>query len=378
MIILVNLKKVNVSEYDEVWAIVRSMKYAKEGVTQRAELSPSWDLFKWYRDKVEKGEWSQKVFDEEYAPRFMREMENAEARKALNELWKKDRAGMKIAIGCFCNNERTCHRSLIGKMLSKAGSNVVCEAEETLRKTLKALGSSGIRIANMVEQSEAEYHQRYNAEEREYYHTALWTFKTKSGLEVTIDTGRARVVTWSNGTLYSVEIGEELLAQLQQLASVMYLQEPENKFTLSEKLNGVIYDGLACGYEVEYEDDLRREQDARYEEEESWYDSNLDWKAVMRKGYDENWSAGAGEYVSRFERDVKARPNVVQRDDAPVIRATFEYTDAGREFAELQEKLKRIPAREAWARRGIPKDLEGRYDVEEPKALKAGVTIKWA
>ena len=124
MIAVVNLKRVDVNAYDEVWAIVRSARYVRSGIEHRPELSPSWELFGWYRQMVKDGRWCKALFDAEYAPRFKTEMKSQSARDALNELWLKERRGKKIAIGCFCDEYDMCHRSLIAEMLAGAGSDV--------------------------------------------------------------------------------------------------------------------------------------------------------------------------------------------------------------------------------------------------------------
>lgn len=123
MIVVVNLKRVDAGAYDEVWAIVRSAKWIKPGCQHRPELSPSWELFGWYRQCVKDGRWGTEAFAE-YEKRFRSEMKAQSARNALNELWLKSKRGKKIAIGCFCDDYSLCHRSIIAEMLKGAGSDV--------------------------------------------------------------------------------------------------------------------------------------------------------------------------------------------------------------------------------------------------------------
>lgn len=121
---------------DEVHLIVRSPREIK-GVRWTPVLSPSKALFWDYRKWEKQGQWNAECFAQRYAPRFLREMaDSSEARAMLNELWKKDRAGKKIALLCFCGIESLCHRSIVGGLLKGAG----CEV-----KTLRGDGSEYVK-----------------------------------------------------------------------------------------------------------------------------------------------------------------------------------------------------------------------------------------
>ena len=49
MITIRHISQIDYNEYDEVWAIVRSLKYVGAKIRHVPELSPSWNLFKRYR-----------------------------------------------------------------------------------------------------------------------------------------------------------------------------------------------------------------------------------------------------------------------------------------------------------------------------------------
>ena len=107
---------------DEIWLCVRSLKsqISIDGITVRhmPVLSPSWYLFKKYRQMVSNGTWSQKAFDEVYTPIFLGEMKTHEAKAALRELYNLS-AIKNVVVCCYCKDEKICHRSLIKKLMLK-------------------------------------------------------------------------------------------------------------------------------------------------------------------------------------------------------------------------------------------------------------------
>lgn len=123
MITITDIRNVNRSAYDEVWAIVRSLKYPGK-MKQVAELSPSWDLFKKYMQLRDAGRWNAATFQNIYVPTFLKEMLNIEARKKLEELTELDRQGKRICLVCFCPDEVTCHRSIVAGILQHMGIQV--------------------------------------------------------------------------------------------------------------------------------------------------------------------------------------------------------------------------------------------------------------
>lgn len=117
MITITNIRNVKPEEYDEIWAIVRSLKNKPAWSMHVPELSPSWDLFKKYLALKEAGNWNSQTFHTIYEPQFYEEMKQPQAQKALLKLRELDRQGKNICIWCFCTDVNLCHRSLVGKIL---------------------------------------------------------------------------------------------------------------------------------------------------------------------------------------------------------------------------------------------------------------------
>lgn len=137
-----NLRKIEdyQHQFDEVWAIVRSLSRPIPGVKQVAVPSPSVDLFHKYLAKKNAKEWGEKAFREMYVPQFISEMrESAEAMSKLAELFDADKNGKKILLLCFCGDESLCHRSIIAGFLQGAGCNVVLDSNNDYSKYLKQL-----------------------------------------------------------------------------------------------------------------------------------------------------------------------------------------------------------------------------------------------
>ena len=118
------IKKAKKSEYDEIWAIVRSMKTSNANIKQVQILSPSYNLFKTYLDLKNAGNWNQETFDNIYKPQFLKEMQNLQAQQMLDELCRLDKLDKKICLVCFCDDYLLCHRSLVAELLIAKGCNV--------------------------------------------------------------------------------------------------------------------------------------------------------------------------------------------------------------------------------------------------------------
>lgn len=123
MITITNIRSVNHTNCDEVWAIVRSLKNPGR-MKQVAELSPSWGLFKRYLQLRDSGRWNAATFQNIYVPTFLKEMQTTVAQKKLNELIELDRQGKRICLVCFCHDEATCHRSIIAGILQHRGIQI--------------------------------------------------------------------------------------------------------------------------------------------------------------------------------------------------------------------------------------------------------------
>ena len=132
MVIVANTGNIVPEEYDEVWIIMRSirsvdasLKYALNAI-QVDELSPSQQLFGWYRNEKEHFRWDEETFKNSYVPRFLHEMHSDSSKKVLNRLYSLSNA-RKICICCSCTTEKICHRSIIGGLLAGAGAVVLNE-----------------------------------------------------------------------------------------------------------------------------------------------------------------------------------------------------------------------------------------------------------
>ena len=124
--------------YDLVWFITRNATEVQDfidthdNVTVRSELSPQPELFRACRAMIKEGSWDQEAFDRFYVPRFLRELsEHPEGLSLLEEL-KAQSAEKEIALACFCEDERMCHRSIVGGLLLNMGASVACD--EAYRK----------------------------------------------------------------------------------------------------------------------------------------------------------------------------------------------------------------------------------------------------
>lgn len=123
MITITNIRNVDHVAYDEMWAIVRSLKNSGK-MRHVPELSPSWKLFRRYLQLRNTGRWNSEAFQNFYVPLFLKEMQTAAVKKKLNELVWLDRQGRRIALVCFCSDEATCHRSIIAGILQHVGTQV--------------------------------------------------------------------------------------------------------------------------------------------------------------------------------------------------------------------------------------------------------------
>ena len=121
MVTICQISQVNYGEYDEVWAIVRSLKYGNPRIRHVPELSPSWGLFEMYMRLKKDGNWNEDKFRRLYVPQFLKEMRGKEQQKLMNELFATKK---RICLVCFCQEEELCHRSIIGGMLQGAGLEV--------------------------------------------------------------------------------------------------------------------------------------------------------------------------------------------------------------------------------------------------------------
>ena len=83
------------------------------------ELAPSAELLKWALSQPLTGRrW------ETFARRYRSEMSRPPASHVL-ELLAALSAHVNLSVGCFCDDERSCHRSVLRDLLAHAGATLV-------------------------------------------------------------------------------------------------------------------------------------------------------------------------------------------------------------------------------------------------------------
>ena len=121
------------NDFDEIWAIVRSMQIKPQtktsNVIQVSALAPSKELFHKYLNWRADGEWNEETFKNKYTPLFLQEMNTEYAQNYLNNLYKKGQQ-KDILIVCYCVNEKMCHKGIIKELLEdkckKDGIENIC------------------------------------------------------------------------------------------------------------------------------------------------------------------------------------------------------------------------------------------------------------
>jgi uncharacterized protein YeaO (DUF488 family) len=82
------------------------------------DLAPSASLLAWVRTKpLTDARWAS------FARRYAKEMRQAPASRLIQLLAAISR-DMNLSVGCFCPNERHCHRSVLRELLEQAGAEV--------------------------------------------------------------------------------------------------------------------------------------------------------------------------------------------------------------------------------------------------------------
>jgi len=83
------------------------------------ELAPSAQLLSWARSQpLSGGRW------ETFTRRYRAEMSRAPASHVL-QLLAALSAEVNLSVGCFCDDERICHRSVLRDLLVQAGATLV-------------------------------------------------------------------------------------------------------------------------------------------------------------------------------------------------------------------------------------------------------------
>lgn len=123
MIHIVNIAEMS-KDIGENWMIVRApdelLPYAKHV----PELSPSPALFEEYRKVYLAGTFGEDFFDHVYVPRFLKDLSTSDKALALLNELTKNSPDKNYYLGCYCENERLCHRSIIAGILKGMGATI--------------------------------------------------------------------------------------------------------------------------------------------------------------------------------------------------------------------------------------------------------------
>ena len=118
------ISQINSDDYDEVWWIVRSLHKEPGREKYIPELSPSKELFRSYRNVFHAGQFNEEYFMTIYVPQYLQELVvNKEAVHILS-LLKEESLQKNIMLGCYCENEKLCHRSIVAGILLGMGANI--------------------------------------------------------------------------------------------------------------------------------------------------------------------------------------------------------------------------------------------------------------
>lgn len=134
MIAIKSIRNVRYKEFDEVWAIVRSMKNPSKYIKHVPDISPSLNLFFKAKRLMKENKWNKQTFNEIYVPQFLQEMNTQLAYDTLNKIYQIDKTNGKLCLVCFCPDETMCHRSIIAGILQGVGCDVHTEINADYRK----------------------------------------------------------------------------------------------------------------------------------------------------------------------------------------------------------------------------------------------------
>lgn len=113
----------------ENWMIVRSPDILLPYAKHVPQLAPSEELFRNYRKAFHKGVFNTEYFNDIYVPWFLKDMAyDQEAQKLLKTLCEESK-NRDYFLGCYCENEKRCHRSLIAGILLGMGALIDTEPD---------------------------------------------------------------------------------------------------------------------------------------------------------------------------------------------------------------------------------------------------------
>ena len=133
MIYLGNVLEADPVKYDEVWVICRSVEEISDFIEEHdhvfhvPQLAPSKELFIWYRKEFHEGRWGKEAFLKHYVPAFLEMFsEGSEGQLFLEKLAREGKE-KDILLVCFCQDEKLCHRSIVGGLLLNMQADIVCD-----------------------------------------------------------------------------------------------------------------------------------------------------------------------------------------------------------------------------------------------------------
>lgn len=116
-------------DYDEVWWIVRSPDSPPQKEKLVQSLAPSRELFLIYREAFHTEQFGSEFFQTIYVPQFIAELsQNEEAAADLNYLCQES-SRKNIVLGCYCEDDSLCHRSIIAGILLGMGAEIQTDPE---------------------------------------------------------------------------------------------------------------------------------------------------------------------------------------------------------------------------------------------------------
>lgn len=129
MIYIDRIPNIRTCDYDEVWWIVRSPDSLPQEEKLVQSLAPSRELFLKYREAFHAGQFGQEFFKNIYVPQFIAELsKNKDAKEDMAYL-RREGSRSKIVLGCYCEEEALCHRSIIAGVLLGMGAEIDTSAE---------------------------------------------------------------------------------------------------------------------------------------------------------------------------------------------------------------------------------------------------------
>lgn len=129
MIYIDRITNICTPDYDEVWWIVHSPDCLPQKEKLVQSLAPSRELFLKYREAFHAGQFGSEFFQTIYVPQFITELsKNKEAEANLDYLCRES-SRKNIVLGCYCEDEALCHRSIIAGILLGMGAEIQTNQE---------------------------------------------------------------------------------------------------------------------------------------------------------------------------------------------------------------------------------------------------------